>query len=154
MIMILGVFIMRLMLKGDGKSSKHRLLKSIVVISNMLLIIGTYSFLMYKYQSAGLQTGGITSIESKEYIDGKYYFYVKRETGNYTENVEYPEYLVKIKCDKYSYDRIILDKDVEYVIDYRTSMFTNKEGFLLEIDLENYIDNRGILEIPEAEEID
>ena len=82
-------------------------------------------------RSDGLQTGGYFSVADK-YRRGSSYFISVKNNGELTE----------IPIDKQTFDRLIIDKDTKYHIEYRTSRLSEKGILESPIDPARYIDNR------------
>lgn len=123
-------FIMK-KLKSKGVNS---VLKSSVLIVALIIIVGTCATFARSLSSTGYYVSGLTNIESKETDDSSnYYLLIKQVNENN---------LVKIKCDKDTYSKIPVDKNILYPIEYRIDLLDSKSGYLESIDLNDYIDNR------------
>lgn len=87
------------------------------------------------YTAHGLNTGGLFAIAEKDESNGTYYFYVEEE---YRGKV----YSHQLECDKVTYNRVIIDEDVSYSIQFIWNSLTPNTGYLLSIDLDDFCDNR------------
>ena len=114
--------------KEDTKRSSVILIVLVIVL---LCSIGdTY------YTAHGENTGGLNYIADKCEDGENYYLIVNNEFKGETNSM-------KLECDKKTFDSVIMDEKVQYVIEYIWDTLTPRTGYLVSIDLEDYCDNRN-----------
>lgn len=80
------------------------------------------------------QISASTNIYSKDSDGDKYYISLVKDTDI--------REMVKMECDRKTYDSIIVDENVQYQIEYRLNALDEGKSSLYHIDVDNYIDNR------------
>ncbi|MDD2371613.1 MAG: hypothetical protein PHQ32_06405 [Firmicutes bacterium] len=137
-IIITGILlIIQILKKLKGTDGIYDVKRFFGVILSVLIVI----FVMYTHFqtfnttiNSNSQVGGFGPINSKNIINGDYYFYLYHPK-HYGENIRF-------KTDKKSYEKIIVDEKVLYTYEYKTDFFDNSRGILQSFDYDHYIDNR------------
>lgn len=133
--LVTGILTIKEMFIQLRESSEiHSLLKlSSIVISTILLIMIfiIHLFAFTRIINKGFEVGGFGPVYSKSKNQDSYYFYL-----------ESPDKTIRFKCNKKTYDTLIVDNKVLYTWEYRIDFFDDNKGILKSIDLDNYIDNR------------
>ena len=83
------------------------------------------------YTAHGFNTGGVDSIADKYEADGNCFLILNNEFKGKTNSM-------KLECDKKTFDRVIVDEKVQYVMEYIWNTLTPQNGYLVSIDLDNY----------------
>lgn len=134
LMLITGIYSLIFILKKVKIKGGNSILISSILIVTLIIIVGTCATFARSLASTGYHVGGFINIESKETDDSSnYYLLIKWFNTNN---------LVKIKCDKDTYSKIQIDKNIIYTIEYRIDLLNSKSGYLESIDLNDYIDNR------------
>lgn len=134
LMLITGIYSLIFIMKKAKSKGGNSILKSSILIVTLIIIVGTCATFARSLASTGYHVGGFINIESKETDDSSnYYLLIKWFNTNN---------LVKIKCDKDTYSKIQVDKNIIYTIEYRIDRLDSKSGYLESIDLNDYIDNR------------
>lgn len=102
-----------------------------LILLLLFITLAADAYLFETLRSDGLQTGGYFSVADK-YHRGSSYFISVKNNGELTE----------IPVDKQTFDRLIIDKDTKYHIEYRTSRLSEKGILENPIDPAKHIDNR------------
>lgn len=136
LMLITGIYSLIFIMKKVKSKGGNSILKSSILIVTLIIIVGTCATFASSITltSTGYYVGGLTNIESKETDDSSNYYLLIKQVN--TNN------LVKIKCDKDTYSKIQVDKNIIYTIEYRIDLLDSKSGYLESIDLNDYIDNR------------
>ena len=119
------------------KNKQHTIWKKTIVFAIVLCaiayIISNWDYILYIYPRSMGSVAGLFNIISKQSDDDIYSFTVSCEDG----------LPIELKCDKATYDKLIIDKNVSYVIDLKSAKILNKNyGVLRSIDTDDIIDNR------------
>jgi len=134
LMLITGIYSLIFIMKKVKSKGDNSILKSSILIVALIIIVGTCATFTRSLTSTGYYVSGLTNIESKETDDSSNYYLLIKQVN--TNN------LVKIKCDKDTYSKIQVDKNIIYTIEYRIDLLDSKSGYLESIDLNDYIDNR------------
>lgn len=103
-----------------------------VIIIFLLIIILVVNVLVFLFFSSdGLQTGGYFSVTDKYHQKNSYFI-----------SIENNEELIKIPVNKQTFEDLIVDKNIKYYIEYRTSKLSSKGILENLIDTNKYIDNQ------------
>ena len=137
LIIVVGALAIFSRFRKSMVSNKHSVITSVLGAVIFVFVILIHSVPVYILSSAGEKITSVTNIVSKETgNDNEYFLYIEDIFSNDIK---------KIKCDKNKYSKVILDENVLYTMEYRMHLFDSKSGFLVQLDLEDYIDNRNII---------
>ena len=104
---------------------------TVIIIFLLFIILAANIFGFLFLRLDGLQIGGYFPIADK-YSHGNSYFI----------SIKSDEELTKIPVDKQIFDCLIVDKNIQYYIEYRTSRLSSKGILENPIDINKYIDNK------------
>ncbi|MDK2903200.1 MAG: hypothetical protein PWQ93_1119 [Clostridiales bacterium] len=136
LMLITGICSFASVVKRVKSKGGSPVLKSSILIIALIVIVGTCATFTHSLTSTGYQVTAVVNVESKEADDSSHYYLLIK--GVDTDNP------VKIKCDKETYNKIQVDENILYTIEYRLNLFDSKSGNLYNIDLNDYVDNRKI----------
>jgi len=131
-ILLVAIIAIVYQIKAIGRK-ENRKLNALILL--MLILLLSYSTERTIYIAHEFNTGGLFSVADTKEENGTYYLIL---------NLEYDDSMnpMKLECDKETYDSVIVDENVQYLIEFYWNILTPHTGYLVSIDLNDYCDNR------------
>jgi hypothetical protein len=138
LIILTGILVIFRMEKEIFQDTTITMLKRIGFLI-IFLVFGTLHIWMYQsFYDAGTTSFVLTNITDKQTKGNECYFYVTRFNHRIGKEVE-----VGINCTKEEYQKLVIDKKVQYSFEYRYLDYLPYKGVLEDrIDMKHIIDNR------------
>lgn len=129
LIVIMGIIIIINLMK----KSKNKKLFMVVFPILLIFIVSLNSINAYTVLNSFEENCVSTNVYQKKSDNGKYFITLIKDYDT--------QEMVKIECDKNTYDNIIIDEDIQYVIKYRyNALDKSAKGNLYSFDIDNNVD--------------
>jgi hypothetical protein len=99
----------------------------------IILCIVIHLCILALYGGYGYTVSTLSNIIEKESYNDNYFITIKNKELNRN---------IKIECDINEYNKVEVNKDIYYMIEYRRLIYIENKGYLGKIDTEEIIDNR------------